>query len=319
MAYRKKHAPSINDTACLCLPCVKQIQRNYDKEFIPRWLPKPPVPTKVCNLEHCKSTVYAQTTLVTVEELQSILKAKVTAFTCTSEHTMSIGFCREHYNRMYTSLHAPPCDSCLTKPRKGETFSQHCSSPEVVNEYLSHISAECSALTSESRLCFYCYKYFQSIISQVKGEGKQLVSSAASLEIILTTLTSEIQSLQGKGENIESIDFYEMVMCIIAKNLIALLKADEAVLLSTLYKSFVDKVYSESTKYTLCDPRRDSTIPQKWWVLSRLYRHFGDILTVTCRHSRYGTLLYHKNCDLVNALSAALGRNKSQSQMLMTR
>ena len=95
----------------------------------------------------------------------------------------------------------------------------------------------------------------------MKGEGKQLVSDAASLEIILTTLTLEIQSLQGKGENIESIDFYEMVMYIIAKTLIALLKADEAVLLSTLYKFFVDKVYSESTKYTLCDPRRGSTIP----------------------------------------------------------
>ena len=293
-AWLKKYAPSINDAACLCLPCVKQIQRNYDKKFIPRWLPKPPVPTTL------RCVIWSIARVLCAHKL-SILKAKVTAFTCTSEHTMSIGLCREHYNRMYMSLHAPPCDTCLTKPRKGETFSRHCSSPEVVNEYLSHISAECSALTSESRLCFYCYKYFQSIISQVKGEGKQLVSSAASIEI---------QTLQGKGENIESIDFYEMVMCIIAKNLIALLKADEAVLLSTLYKSFVDKVYSESTKYTLCDPRRDSTIPQKRWVLSRLYRHFGDILTVTCRHSRYGTLLYHKNCDLVNALSAALGRNK---------
>ena len=44
--WLKKHKPIINDSACLCLLCVKQIQRNHSKEFTPRWLPKPPVPPK---------------------------------------------------------------------------------------------------------------------------------------------------------------------------------------------------------------------------------------------------------------------------------
>ena len=148
--WLKEHQPTINDSACICLPCVKQIQRNHSKEFTPRWLPKPPVPLKLCNLEHCKCIVYAQTTLVTVDELEKCLKQKVNAFTVTSDQSNSIGLCRQHYMLMYNTLHAAPCDSCLAKPKKGETFNRHCSSPEVVNEYLSHVSAENSQLTSAS-------------------------------------------------------------------------------------------------------------------------------------------------------------------------
>ena len=35
---------------------------------------------------------------------------------------------------------------------------------------------------------------------------------------------------------------------------------------------------------------------------------FGESLTIVCKHDRYGTLLFHKSCDLVKALSTALGR-----------
>ena len=38
--WLKLKKPIINETACICLPCVKQIQRNHDKPgFTPRWLP----------------------------------------------------------------------------------------------------------------------------------------------------------------------------------------------------------------------------------------------------------------------------------------
>ena len=29
-----------------------------------------------------------------------------------------------------------------------------------------------------------------------------------------------------------------------------------------------------------------------------------------CKHDKYGTLLYHKQCDLVKALSATLGKGR---------
>ena len=88
----------------------------------------------------------------------------------------------------------------------------------------------------------------------------------------------EIQSIRGRGENIECSEFYEMVLCMIGKNLTTKMKADEAMLLSTLYESFVKKVYTESKKYTSLDPVGKSKIPQKRWVLSQLYRHFGQII-----------------------------------------
>ena len=88
----------------------------------------------------------------------------------------------------------------------------------------------------------------------------------------------EIQSIRGRGENIECSEVYEMVLCMIGKDLTTKMKADEAMLLSTLYESFVKKVYTESKKYTSLDPVGKSKIPQKRWVLSQLYRHFGQII-----------------------------------------
>ena len=56
-AWLVRHNPTIDNMACICLPCIKQIQRNHMKEFTPRWLPKAPVPAQACNLQHCKYSV----------------------------------------------------------------------------------------------------------------------------------------------------------------------------------------------------------------------------------------------------------------------
>ena len=64
-----------------------------------------------------------------------------------------------------------------------------------------------------------------------------------------------------------------MVLCMIGKDLTTKMKADEAMLLSTLYESFLKKVYTESKKYTSLDPVGKSKIPQKRWVMSQLYCH----------------------------------------------
>ena len=46
------------------------------------------------------------------------------------------------------------------------------------------------------------------------------------------------------------------------------------------------------------------------WLLTHLSLHFGEALCVECRQRRSGSLLYHANCDLLNAVSLALGRNR---------
>ena len=68
---------------------------------------------------------------------------------------------KKHYNKMYSILNQKtPCNSCGAQPRKGkgEVFSQHCPSPDLINEHLSAISNEPSTLTSVSTISLSCYK-----------------------------------------------------------------------------------------------------------------------------------------------------------------
>ena len=74
-AWLKEHKAELDNAACLCLPCVKQIQRNHHREFTPRWLAKPPVPPKLCNVQHCQGTVHAQTSLMSAAALETCLNS----------------------------------------------------------------------------------------------------------------------------------------------------------------------------------------------------------------------------------------------------
>ncbi len=51
-------------------------------------------------------------------------------------------------------------------------------------------------------------------------------------------------------------------------------------------------------------------VPNSRWFLSNLQVYYEGMLEVHCRHRRYGTILFHKNCDLINALSIALGKQQ---------
>lgn len=70
--WLKQTQPEITDTACICLPCVKQIQRNHNRpNFIPRWQPKVPRnKNKARSLEGCSAALYSQTSLASAEDLQ---------------------------------------------------------------------------------------------------------------------------------------------------------------------------------------------------------------------------------------------------------
>ena len=51
-------------------------------------------------------------------------------------------------------------------------------------------------------------------------------------------------------------------------------------------------------------------IPSLRWLLSRLHLYFGRLPIVQCKCRRYGSILYLYVCDLVKALSAALGKSQ---------
>ena len=74
-------------------------------------------------------------------------------------------------------------------------------------------------LTSVSTICRSCYKYFQFIVSQV-AKGEQIpVQPIKDINTILASLSEQIESIRLKGTNIESNEFYEMVMCLNAREL----------------------------------------------------------------------------------------------------
>lgn len=113
----KTFKPNIGDTECICMPCAKQLMRNIDNpSFAPRWLPKPHKPPDRCNIENCTHPVHRRTKLATVEELQTILEARVIAFSIEGSHT-SIGLRSDHYLMMFRHVHLlTPCESCGVEP-----------------------------------------------------------------------------------------------------------------------------------------------------------------------------------------------------------
>ena len=99
-------------------------------------------------------------------------------------------------------------------------------------------------------------------------------------------------------------------MCTTAKRLAEVMKSDGAILLSVLYRKFYDKVRNKASLL----PHLSSTPDQ--WLLSRLNSLFGDSLQVHCKQDRYGSVLFHKDCDLVKALSTALGKCQTLQKQL---
>lgn len=83
--------------------------------------------------------------------------------------TISTPLCQSHYMYVHNSLHArQPCASCGSKPKRGEKdHFRHCSSPEVINCYLTTISGEISILTACSKICMSCYKFFNETTKQL--------------------------------------------------------------------------------------------------------------------------------------------------------
>ena len=79
--------------------------------------------------------------------------------------------------------------------------------------------------------------------------------------------------------------------------------------LPTLHKELANEVLANAIIFPHLDVS-EQDIPTTRWLLSRLHLYFENQLEAQCRHRCYGTLLFHKRCDLVQALSMALGKNE---------
>ena len=96
----------------------------------------------------------------------------------------------------------------------------------------------------------------------------------------------------------------------VALKLLNILLNDEAILLPALHEEFCDSIRVSISNYPLAQAVLKS-IPTTHWLLSSISNHLGDILGVTCKHKKYGTLLYRNGGDL---LKAALGKLQQQKK-----
>ena len=80
-------------------------------------------------------------------------------------------------------------------------------------------------------------------------------------------------------------------------------ESDGAILLPVLYREFCHEVQNRASLLPQLSSLPNQRIPGIRWLLSRLHSLFGDSLQVICKQSRYGSVLFHKDCDLVKALS----------------
>ena len=103
---------------------------------------------------------------------------------------------------------------------------------------------------------------------------------------------------------------FELNACAIGIELANLMKNDRAVLLPRLYDEFKALCMLNSTAFPSLDI---SDMPTSRWLLSKLHYYFDNTLQVHCSHKHYGTILMHKECDVMKALSSALNARTSAS------
>ena len=135
------------------------------------------------------------------------------------------------------------CHSCGAKPRQHELFNRHCLSPSIVNCYLNHISTEMSNLTVSSVICMPCYNKLCNIYALLVCQP--LVYLPMTLMPLLQCCHKKCNYTDQKGE----ILVYEMIVYQSAETLAAVMKADEAMLLSRLYQEFLSMIQIESKDY----------------------------------------------------------------------
>ena len=101
------------------------------------------------------------------------------------------------------------------------------------------------------------------------------------------------------GDQITWNEYIDLTLCTTAKRLAERMRSDEATLLPLVHREFFNEVHNGALLFPHLTPINDSDIPSTRWLLSWLHSLLGNSLQVQCSHKRYGSVLFHKDCDLV--------------------
>ncbi len=100
--------------------------------------------------------------------------------------------------------------------------------------------------------------------------------------------------------------YFELNLCYTAQNLAQVMVKNEVMLLPALYGLFQDCIARGKAECSHLHITNEE-IPSSRWLISKLHSYFGDSIVFECRHRHVGTMVFHKNCDILRALSASLG------------
>ena len=128
----------------------------------------------------------------------------------------------------------------------------------------------------------------------------------AKIDTIVSMLSSKMANIYGNRLGATLDDCIECAMYEICKRVGETMKADEAMLLPTLHKEFIHEIHSNLANFPNVGVVHKDDIPPSRWLLSRLYFYFEGMIEVQCHQKCKGTLIYHKSCDFIQALTTAL-------------
>ncbi len=311
----KEYEPNIPETACICLPCAKQLKRLVTNPTLrPRWFPKATKLPQKCGAEKCTNMVHKSTNLVSVDELERLLGVRVVAFDAGLGQP-SVGLCQSHYQKMFFQVHQRrPCESCGVKPRKGEQFTRHCPSPQAINHYLNHITTESSTLNKSSLICYACYKHFNCILREIQSTEEPVLENTDNIDSAAANIAAEMERIQSLSP-MAAREYFDLIMCEIAMKVFHAMRSHEALLLPVVHRDFVHRVRERWTQHFEGEGGvPEDEIPSTRWLLAQLHFFLGDLLQVKCKHRRYGSVLFYRDCDLIKALSTALGKSQDHQK-----
>lgn len=290
----------LSKKACICHACLKQASRNLSNpSFQPRWMPKEAAAVQYCGVLHCKEIVYRHTSIATPSLIQEVLCQNVMTFVVAGDITTPL--CQSHYMYVYNALQCPAdtCESCGSKC--STQYTRHCPSPEIINPYLTTVTNEESTLTKASKICNPCYQFFTRVINQQQSGNS--IGLAEVQDKIARRIQDLIQRELSQGE------YFELVFCYYAQELAMVMKKNEATLLPSSYNAFCDSAMDKLNEYPYFNITNND-IPCRRWFTSRLHHYFLNSITFECKHRSIGTMIYHKDCDILCALSLALAKQR---------
>ncbi len=317
---------SIDKCVCICYACSKQLKRNVNNpKFQPRWRQdRSDTFQKKCSVQSCENAAQKKTSLASAQQIEHLIGQPIVSFTV-EQAVSSVNLCQVHYNHLYSQLTLPVhCESCGGKPRKGEHFNRHCPEPDSINTYLALVSSDSSHLTDQSLICTTCYmyKHFRVVLSNVRKRNlgtlnpvrRSDVERNSDIDQVISALSSKISIFTDERESIGLNGYLEFVACVVAKKVGERMKADVAMLLPALHNELAYEAFANVSMFPQVSDLSERDIPTSRWLLSLLHLYFEDKLEVQCRHRRYGTLLFHTECDLIQALSTALGQSQNMQK-----